>query len=109
MKKINSKLQPGLAALKKVSPSTVNDMGYYKKGGPMPSQKLTRQQSKLLMRSGGELDEMMTSSMVEKMTKGGDAKRLARNYETGDESMQEYKLGGGTHNTYSGPSKKRKK
>ena len=51
MKKINSKLQPGLAALKKVSPSTVNDMGYYKKGGSMPSQKLTRQQSKLLMRN----------------------------------------------------------
>ena len=109
MKKINSELQPGLAALKKVSPSTVNDMGYYQKGGSMPFQKLTRQQSKLLMRSGGELDEMMTSSMIEKMTKGGNAKRLARNYETGGESMQEYKLGGGTHNTYSGPSKKKKK
>ena len=79
------------------------------KRASLPMQKLTRQKSKMLMRSGGELDDMMTSSLVEKMTKGGDAKRLARNYETGGESMQEYKLGGGTHNTYSGPSKKRRK
>ena len=79
------------------------------KKGCLPKQKLTRQKSKMLMRSGGELDDMMMSSIVEKMNKGGDAKRLARDYETGSESMQEYKLGGGTHNTYSGPSKKRKK
>jgi hypothetical protein len=42
------------------------------------------------------------------MNKGGNAKRLAYNNETGQESMQEYKLGGGTHNTYSGKRKKRK-
>ena len=99
MKKINPKSQPGLEALKKASPSTVNKMGYYKHGGSMPSQKLTRQQSKLLMKSGGELDQMM---FTEKMRKGGDAKRLARNVETGKERKQAYKLGGGTHNTYSG-------
>ena len=102
MRKINPKLQPGLAALKKASPSTVNKMGYFKKGGSMPSQKLTRQQSKLLMRSGGELDDMMFGSITEKMRHGGNAKRLARNAETGKESKQSYKLGGGTHNTYSG-------
>tara|TARA_R110002167_G_scaffold89681_1_gene241940 strand:+ start:378 stop:689 length:312 start_codon:yes stop_codon:yes gene_type:complete len=102
MIKINPKLQPGLAALKKASPSTVNKMGYFKKGGSMPSQKLTRQQSKLLMRSGGELDDMMLGSITEKMRHGGNAKRLARNAETGKESKQSYKLGGGTHNTYSG-------
>tara|TARA_R110000822_G_scaffold180330_1_gene320077 strand:- start:204 stop:533 length:330 start_codon:yes stop_codon:yes gene_type:complete len=109
MKKINPKSQPGLEALKKVSPNTVKDMGYYKKGGSMPSQKLSRQQTKLLMKSGGELNNMMFGSITEKMRKGGNAKRLAKNYETGGESMQEYKLGGGTHNTYSGSSKKRKK
>lgn len=102
MRKINPKSQPGLAALKKASPSTVNKMGYFKKGGSMPSQKLTRQQSKLLMRSGGELDDMMFGSITEKMRHGGNAKRLARNAETGKESKQSYKLGGGTHNTYSG-------
>mgnify|MGYP003639586231 FL=1 len=102
MKKINPKSQPGLAALKKASPSTVKDMGYYKSGGSMPSQKLSRQQSKLLMRSGGELDDMMFGSITEKMRQGGNAKRLARNAETGKESKQSYKLGGGTHNTYSG-------
>ena len=102
MKKINPKSQPGLAALKIASPSTVKDMGYYKSGGSMPSQKLSRQQSKLLMRSGGELDDMMFGSITEKMRQGGNAKRLARNAETGKESKQSYKLGGGTHNTYSG-------
>ena len=102
MKKINPKSQPGLAALKKASPSTVKDMGYYKSGGSMPLQKLSRQQSKLLMRSGGELDDMMFGSITEKMRHGGNAKRLARNAETGKESKQSYKLGGGTHNTYSG-------
>jgi len=96
MKKINPKSQPGLAALKKKAPGVVKDMGYFKRGGSMPSQKLTRQQSKLLMRTG------MFGSVTEKMRKGGNAKRLARNAETGKETKQAYKLGGGTHNTYSG-------
>ena len=43
------------------------------------------------MRSGGELDEMILGN-IEKFPKGGAKK----------------KLGGGTHNTYSGKSKKRK-
>jgi|TARA_R110000782_G_scaffold137320_1_gene229799 hypothetical protein len=53
--------------------------------------KLSRQKSKLLMSSGGELDEMILGN-IEKFPKGGAKK----------------KLGGGTHNTYSGKSKKRK-
>jgi hypothetical protein len=76
----------------------------------LPHQKLTKQRYKLLCKQvGGELDDMIYGSMVEKMRKGGNAKRLSYNSETGQESMQEYKLGGGTHNTYSGPSKKKKR
>lgn len=72
-------------------------------------QKLTKQRSKLLCRQGGgELDDLMYGSMIEKMRKGGNAKRNAYNNETGEETMQEYNLGGGTHNTYSGKRKKRK-
>tara|TARA_R110000868_G_scaffold5366_7_gene32687 strand:- start:6521 stop:6763 length:243 start_codon:yes stop_codon:yes gene_type:complete len=79
------------------------------KNQKLPYQKLTKQKSKLLCKQiGGELDNMIYGSMIEKMRKGGNAKRLSRNNETGQESMQEYKLGGGTHNTYSGPSKKKK-
>jgi len=51
--------------------------------------KLSRQKSKLLMRSGGELSEMIMGN-IEKFSKGG-----------------KKKLGGGTHNTYSGKSKKK--
>ncbi len=108
MKKINAKTQPGLAALKKEAPAAVEKMGFYKSGGPMPSQKLTRQESKLLMKTGAELDQMMLGSFTEKMRKGANAKRMARNNETGRDSYQEYKLGGGTHNTFSGKPKKRK-
>ena len=50
----------------------------------------------------------MYGSMIEKMRIGGNAKRNAYNNETGEETMQEYNLGGGTHNTYSGKSNKRK-
>jgi len=52
-------------------------------------EKLSRQKAKLLMRTGGELDQMIMGR-IQKFNKGG--KR---------------KLGGGTHNTYSGKSKKR--
>jgi len=80
------------------------------KNQKLPYQKLTKQKSKLLCKQvGGELDNMIYGSMIEKMRKGGNAKRLSRNNETGQESMQEYKLGGGTHNTYSGSSKKKKR
>ena len=80
------------------------------KNQKLPYQKLTKQKSKLLCKQvGGELDNMIYGSMIEKMRKGGNAKRLSRNNETGQESMQEYKLGSGTHNTYSGVSKKKKR
>jgi hypothetical protein len=71
--------------------------------------KMTKQKAKLMCkRAGGELDDIMYGSMVEKMTKGGSAKRNVYSAETGRESMQEYNLGGGTHNTYSGKRKKKK-
>tara|TARA_R100000654_G_scaffold66723_1_gene95059 strand:- start:422 stop:667 length:246 start_codon:yes stop_codon:yes gene_type:complete len=75
----------------------------------LPKQKMSRQKTKLLMRSGGELDEIMMSSTIEKMRKGGNAERIVKDVETGLEKKQAYKLGGGTHNTYSGRSKKNKK
>jgi hypothetical protein len=52
------------------------------------------------MKSGGELDDMMGSGIVEKMNKGGNAKRLVK-MKNGVEKMQAYKLGGGSHNTFS--------
>tara|TARA_R110002051_G_scaffold321795_2_gene410444 strand:- start:22642 stop:22890 length:249 start_codon:yes stop_codon:yes gene_type:complete len=73
----------------------------------LPKQKLSRQKSKMLMRSGGELDDMMLGSLIEKFRKGGKAKRLARNAETGIETKQAYKMGGGTRNTYSGPAQQK--
>ena len=72
----------------------------------LPYQKLTKQKSKLLCKQiGGELDNIIYGSMIEKMRKGGNAKRLASNAD-GSENMQEYKLGGWT---YSGPSKNKMK
>jgi hypothetical protein len=63
----------------------------------MPSQKITKQKSKLLCKQkGGELDDMMYGSMIEKMRKGGNAKRNAYKAESGKETMQEYKIGGWT-------------
>jgi hypothetical protein len=62
----------------------------------LPNQKLTRQKSKLLMRSGGELDDMMLGSVVEKMRKGGNAERIVK-VKKGKDKKQKYKLGGWTH------------
>ena len=62
----------------------------------LPNQKLTRQKSKLLMRSGGELDDMMLGSVVEKMRKGGNAERIVKD-KKGKDKKQKYKLGGWTH------------
>ena len=76
-----------------------------KKKGPLPIGNMSRQKSKLLMRSGVELDDMMFDSVTQNMRKGNNAKRLARNAETGIETKQSYNLGGGTHNTYSGKKK----
>tara|TARA_R110002020_G_scaffold49102_2_gene140060 strand:+ start:431 stop:655 length:225 start_codon:yes stop_codon:yes gene_type:complete len=52
----------------------------------LPKQKMTKQKTKLLVRlTGGEIDNIMWGSPNQKMKKGG-----------------KKKLGGGTHNTYSG-------
>lgn len=85
--------------------------------------KISKQQVKLLCREGGELDDAMIGSMVEKMRKGGDAMRYATNAE-GTTKKQAYKMGGWisseskpkmkkymgggvpTSFIYSGPSKK---
>ena len=72
-----------------------------KKSRGLKHQKMTRQKAKLLMRSGGELDDMMLGTVVEKMRKGGNAKRVVKNKD-GSEKMQEYKMGGWT---YSGKQK----
>tara|TARA_R100000935_G_scaffold14482_1_gene28994 strand:+ start:1111 stop:1338 length:228 start_codon:yes stop_codon:yes gene_type:complete len=73
-----------------------------KKGSCMPMGKASRQQSKLLMKTyGSEMDQAMNGSFVEKMRLGNNAKRLVK-MRDGNERMQAYKLGGGTHNTYSG-------
>jgi hypothetical protein len=62
----------------------------------LKQQKLTKQRAKILCkRAGGELDDIMYGSMVEKMNKGGNARRLAAKAD-GSESMQEYKMGGWT-------------
>ena len=79
-----------------------------KKRPCLPKGKMTRQKTKMLMRTGGELEEMMLGSVIEKMNNGGNAQRIVRDTESGIESSQPYKLGGGTHNTYSGPSKSKK-
>jgi len=47
------------------------------------------------------MDEAMSNSLMQKMRLGNNAKRLVK-MRDGSERMQEYKLGGGTHNTYSG-------
>lgn len=64
--------------------------------------KLSKQKVKLLCRQGGELDDAMEGSMIEKMRKGGDALRYSTSSD-GSKTKQKYKMGGWT---YSGPSKK---
>ena len=83
--------------------------------------KISKQKIKLLCREGGELDDAMLGSMVEKMRKGGDAMRYASKAD-GSTQKQAYKMGGSfesqsknkkymnggqpTSFIYSGPSKK---
>jgi hypothetical protein len=62
----------------------------------LPKQKLSRQKSKMLMRTGGELEDMMQGSYTEKMRKGGDAERIVQD-KTGKEKKQKYKMGGWTY------------
>jgi len=72
-------------------------MGKKKHQGLKP-QKMTRQQSKLLMRVGGELaeEDIMLGSITQKMRKGGNAERIVKDSK-GKEKKQKYKLGGWTH------------
>ncbi len=67
-----------------------------KKGLCLPKGKISRQKSKMLMRTGGELEDMMQGSYTEKMRKGGDAERITTNSK-GESKKQKYKLGGWTH------------
>ena len=62
----------------------------------LPKQKLSRQKSKMLMRTCGELEDMMQGSYTEKMRKGGDAERIVQD-KTGKEKKQKYKMGGWTY------------
>jgi len=45
--------------------------------------KMSRQKTKMLMRSGGELDEIMMSSVIEKMNRGGNAERIVKTMKQG--------------------------
>ena len=62
----------------------------------LPKQKLSRQKSKMLMRTGGELEDMMQGSYTEKMRKGGDAERIVQD-KSGKDTKQKYKMGGWTY------------
>lgn len=55
--------------------------------------KISKQSVKLLCRKGGEIDDAMQGSMVEKMRKGGDAMRYATSAD-GSKQKQAYKMGG---------------
>jgi hypothetical protein len=55
--------------------------------------KISKQSVKLLCRKGGEIDDAMQGSMVEKMRKGGDAMRYASTAD-GTRKKQTYKMGG---------------
>jgi len=70
------------------------------KGGGLKPQKMTRQKAKLLckMADGGDpaMDNIMMRTIEEKMTKGGDANRLASSAD-GTSKRQSYKMGGWTH------------
>jgi len=62
----------------------------------LPKQKLSRQKSKMLMRTGGELEDMMQGSYTEKMRRGGDAERIVQD-KSGKDKKQKYKMGGWTY------------
>lgn len=67
--------------------------------------KISKQQVKLLCRTGGELDDAIQGSMIEKMRKGGDAIRYASKAD-GSTKKQAYKMGGWVDEY--GSSKKKK-
>jgi hypothetical protein len=62
----------------------------------LPKQKISRQKSKMLLRTGGELEDMMLGSVQEKMRKGGDAERIVQD-RSGKDKKQKYKMGGWTY------------
>ncbi len=47
-----------------------------KKRPCLPKQKISRQKSKMLLRTGGELEDMMLGSVQEKMRKGVETERV---------------------------------
>jgi len=67
-----------------------------KKRPGLPKQKISRQKSRMLLKTGGELEDMMLGSIQEKMRKGGDAERIVQARD-GKEKKQKYKMGGWTY------------
>jgi hypothetical protein len=64
-----------------------------KKRPCLPKQKISRQKSKMLLRTGGELEDMMLGSVQEKMRKGVETERVVQGRD-GKSKKQKYKMGG---------------
>ena len=64
-----------------------------KKRPCLPKQKISRQKSKMLLRTGGELEDMMLGSVQEKMRKGVETERVVQ-CRDGKSKKQKYKMGG---------------
>ena len=64
-----------------------------KKRPCLPKQKISRQKSKMLLRTGGELEDMMLGSVQEKMRKGVETERVVQSRD-GKSKKQKYKMGG---------------
>ena len=64
-----------------------------KKRPCLPKQKISRQKSKMLLRTGGELEDMMLGSVQEKMRKGFETERVVQGRD-GKSKKQKYKMGG---------------
>jgi len=64
-----------------------------KKRPCLPKQKISRQKSKMLLRTGGELEDMMLGSVQEKMRKGVETERVVQGRD-GKSKKQNYKMGG---------------
>ena len=64
-----------------------------KKRPCLPKQKISRQKSKMLLRTGGELEDIMLGSVQEKMRKGVETERVVQGRD-GKSKKQKYKMGG---------------
>ena len=64
-----------------------------KKRPCLPKQKISRQKSKMLLRTGGELEDMMLGSVQEKMREGVETERVVQGRD-GKSKKQKYKMGG---------------